>query len=458
MPFPQDWNLWQEKKNIQSDFIFLSHITTSMSGGSQNNSTGAELHIHRHEQLLEAVAFSAKQLLSNRDWQNSINEILMRLGQASTSSRVYVFRHEAGEPAGHYTSLAYEWCAPGIQAQLSNPDLQHMEVSAVGFQRWIDLMSMGKTVFGAVEEFPEEEQPLLLQQDIKSLIVIPFFVSGRWWGFIGFDQCDQTRDWTTAERGALQAAASMIGSAIERQNAEDRLQQQYEELQKTNHELDSFVYSVSHDLRAPLLTILGLVNIAEKDDQPGNWPVYLQHIRSSINRLDNFIKEILEYSRNSRTDIEPEKINIRDWFHQALSSAWPPDAEIQFEEKYETTPLPVFIDRNRLLIILNNILSNAYRFRDPRKTKCQVTVNGIVNEREMLLTIEDNGIGIDTPNLSRVFEMFYRATDQSPGSGLGLYITKETVLKLKGTIRIESAIGEFTRVEIRLPVQQHNRM
>lgn len=419
-----------------------------------HNNNEADFPIYRQEQLLEAVAFSARQLLSNREWQNSIGEILMRLGQASNSSRVYVFRHEAGDPAGRFTSLAYEWCAPGIAAQISNPDLQHMEVSAVGFQRWIDLMSAGNSVFGAVEDFPEEEQPLLMQQDIKSLIVIPFFVSGRWWGFIGFDQCDQTRDWTNAERGALQAAASMIGSAIERQLAEARLQHQNEELQKTNHELDSFVYSVSHDLRAPLLTILGLVNIAEKDDQAANWPTYLQHIRSSINRLDNFIKEILEYSRNSRTDVEPEQINIKEWVHQARSSAWPAEAEIEFEEQYEITSHPVLIDRNRLLIILNNLLSNAYKFRDLRKAKCRVIVKCKVSEREVHLTIEDNGIGIDTSNLSRVFEMFYRATDQSPGSGLGLYIAKETVLKLKGNIHIESALGEFTRVEVSLPVHK----
>jgi hypothetical protein len=77
---------------------------------------------------------------------------------------VYVFRHEGSESAALYTNLAFEWCAEGIPQQISNPDLQNIEIVAVGFKRWIDLISTGNSVFGSVEEFPEEEQPLLLQQ------------------------------------------------------------------------------------------------------------------------------------------------------------------------------------------------------------------------------------------------------------------------------------------------------
>jgi signal transduction histidine kinase len=244
----------------------------------------------------------------------------------------------------------------------------------------------------------------------------------------------------------------MIGSAIERQNSEERLQQQFEELQKTNHELDSFVYSVSHDLRAPLSTILGLINIAEKDEQPANWPTYLQHIRNSINRLDNFIKEILTYSRNTRTHVESEPIDIALLVSEARNNTIPIDSNVLFKEKFDPDHQIFSSDRKRLLVILNNLLSNAYKFRNERKPKCYINVDCHRDQKHLVLRVTDNGIGIESKHLPNVFEIFYRATDRNPGSGLGLYIAKETVSKLGGTIHIESEAGEFTRVTVRLPV------
>ncbi len=440
--------------NRFGSYIYTSVPCSSMMKDSANINIFVNRTLTPEEQLLEAVAFSAKELLSNRNWQNSINEILMRLGRATASSRVYVFRHEPGEPAGRYTSLAYEWCAPGVAPQISAPELQHIEVEAVGFQRWIDLMSEGKTVFGSVDDFPENEQPLLEQQQIKSLIVIPFFVTGKWWGFIGFDQCDHKRNWSAAERGALQAAASMIGSAIERQNAEERLQTQFQELQKTNYELDSFVYRVSHDLRAPLATILGLVNIAEKDKDANSWPMYLQYIRNSITRLDTFTRDILEYSRNTRIDVEYELVDVRVLLAEVREYVQLSAEDVRFQERVEGAEV-VLLDRKRMLVILNNLITNACKFRDTKKTENQIIVTFRITDNELALTVEDNGIGIDSTHIPRIFDMFYRATDRKTGSGLGLYIAKETVAKLGGSINVESVFGEFTKVEVRIPLHRN---
>jgi PAS domain S-box-containing protein len=98
----------------------------------------------------------------------------------------------------------------------------------------------------------------------------------------------------------------------ERKLAEDRLRAKLEEVQKTNYELDHFVYSVSHDLRSPVATIQGLVNIAEKETLSAASQKYLEMIRESINRMEGFIKDILTYSRNSRLELTIEKINFRE--------------------------------------------------------------------------------------------------------------------------------------------------
>ncbi|MBL7857428.1 MAG: GAF domain-containing sensor histidine kinase [Cyclobacteriaceae bacterium] len=418
------------------------------SSSSHDRSDSAQ----QREQLLEAVAYSAKELLSTRDWHSKIDEILRKLGTASDSSRVYVFQHEQDFNGGLLTSLVFEWCAPGISLQIDNPELKKMEIGAVGFQRWIDLMSSGKLVSGTAESFPDDERELLEAQSIKAFAVIPFFVSGKWWGFIGFDQCDRIRGWSPAELGALQAAANMIGSAIERQVAEDRLHSQFTELQKTNLELDFFVYSVSHDLRAPLTSILGLINIAEKENISNNQLEYLRMIRSSVHKMDGFIKEILDYSRNTRTEIDSEDVDFNVLLAEVFLRVMPPDIRTLFQIEYTIEgDEPFYSDKKRLEVILNNLVSNAVKFREVSKTSSRITITIRISSKEAEIIVEDDGIGIEEIHLDKIFNMFYRGTEKATGSGLGLYITKEVIAKLSGKIEVTSTVGEFTRFKLLLP-------
>lgn len=430
-----------------------------MNDKKNNSITGKkEESLYQQERLLDAVAYSAKELLSSVEWTSRINEILRRLGEASGSSRVYVFQHDHDQKGNLITSLVFEWCAEGIEAQISNPDLQGMEIANAGFQRWIDLMSTGKSVYGAVDGFPEDERKLLEYQSIKSLVVIPFFVSGKWWGFIGFDQCDRVRDWSKAELGALQAAGSMIGSAIERQTSEQLLQKQFHELQKTNQELDFFVYSVSHDLRAPLASLLGLINLAEMEIPNPNQQEYLTLMRDSVHKLDGFIREILDYSRNTRTRVEHESFDLKGFLEDISRQIIPSDQDILFSIEYLTEPGVVFrSDKKRLWIVFNNLLSNSLRFRDANKSHCRIHLNVRLSSKGAWIKIEDNGIGIEPVHLDKIFNMFYRATEYGTGSGLGLYIVKEVVSKLGGDIKVDSIPKEFTQFELWIPSHQDNQ-
>jgi len=412
----------------------------------------SESPFHKQEQLLDAVAFSAKELLSTNNWASRIDEILRRLGEASGSSRVYVFKHNYNPLGKLLTSLVFEWCAPGIEGQIDNPNLAEMEIGAVGFQRWIDLMSSGKLVSGTVDSFPDDERELLESQSIQALAVIPFFVSGKWWGFIGFDQCDRIRGWSEAELGALQAAASMIGSAIERQLSEERLQEQFNELKKTNQELDLFVYSVSHDLRAPLTSILGLINIAYKEDLNFTQRSYLIRMRESVHKLDVFIKEVLDYSQNSRTQVKPESIDLKVLLNDLSELIIPLDKNIFFEIDYQADKGTLFrSDKKRLEIIFNNLFSNAVNFRDARKAHCQIHIGIHLTQEGVAIQFEDNGIGIEATHIENIFQMFYRATEYGTGSGLGLYIVKEMIMKLGGSIKVYSEHNQYTRFTLWIP-------
>jgi PAS domain S-box-containing protein len=232
--------------------------------------------------------------------------------------------------------------------------------------------------------------------------------------------------------------------------AERKLQKQFKELQKTNHELDRFVYSTSHDLRAPLASILGLINIAELEQIPETQRSYLQMIRSNINRLDGFIKDILDYSKNSRSDVKISKVNFKfiiDDLRQRLKLT---ASNLQIDTQIDDD-VPFYSDQNRTEIILNNLFSNAVKFQDTMKEASFISIRVRVSPETATITFSDNGIGIESKYVEKVFDMFFRATEKAKGSGLGLYIVKEAVAKLGGTIELQSEFGVSTTFEVRIP-------
>ncbi len=234
-----------------------------------------------------------------------------------------------------------------------------------------------------------------------------------------------------------------------RREAEDRLVQTNTELSKRNTELDNFVYSVSHDLRAPIASILGLINLSNRDKSMRD--TYLEKIYSSAIQQDNFIKEILDQSRNSRLEVKKEEILFDPLINETFDQLeFATSTGVAVEKVVQVKQESIFYsDRWRLKVILNNIISNSIRYRNGRDPIIKINVH--VGDGKAILEIEDNGRGISKMHIANVCKMFYRASDQGVGSGLGLYIVKETVDKLHGSINIESEEGKGTIVRVEVP-------
>ncbi|MEP7263981.1 MAG: PAS domain-containing sensor histidine kinase [Bacteroidota bacterium] len=234
--------------------------------------------------------------------------------------------------------------------------------------------------------------------------------------------------------------------------SEERINNQVGMLQKTNHELDKFVYSVSHDLRAPLTSILGLINIAMYETSKPVLEKHLNMISSCVNRLDGFIQDILNYSRNSRQEINSEPVNFRQLLAETRSDLKHMNGENRIRIKGEINDFtPFHSDALRISIILNNLLANAIKYSDPEKADSYIEVTINTEPSRCTINISDNGIGIDAEHQNKVFEMFYRVSHSIPGAGLGLYIVKETVAKLHGTIKLQSKVGRGSAFVITLP-------
>lgn len=254
---------------------------------------------------------------------------------------------------------------------------------------------------------------------------------------------------------------SAIINAVKQREAEsakmlanDAMRKQYEELIKINKELDSFVYSVSHNLRAPLRSVLGLINLARMEDEKrGNFfNEYFGMMETSMNKLDETLKEILDYSRNARQDLTVEKIDIRKLLMDNLEKMqyMPGSAQIVKDIHIEEQ-CPLYSDKYRISVIFNNIISNAIKYYDEYKEKPFLRISIDVKSDKAHIEFEDNGIGIDKEYVTKVFDMFFRATHNNDGAGLGLYIVQEAVDKLKGTVVIKSHIRKGTTFIIDIP-------
>lgn len=255
---------------------------------------------------------------------------------------------------------------------------------------------------------------------------------------------------------AIRNALKQREAESKKKEAELSLRQQNEELIKINQELDSFVYSVSHNIRGPLASVLGLINLAKIENRNVSLP-YADLIEKRVHQLDKTLKKILDYSRNARTKIITEKIEFRkfilDVFEQLNYLSGKDKIKLNIEVEGHTH---ILADPYRLNIILQNLLSNSIKYCDWTKSRQEVSIHAkLYDDQWNSILCQDNGIGIKTELIPRVFEMFFRATE-TDGQGLGLYIAKETVEKMGGKISIESQLGTGTTVHIRLPKQSVN--
>lgn len=222
------------------------------------------------------------------------------------------------------------------------------------------------------------------------------------------------------------------------------------ELQRVNAELDNFTYHASHDLRAPLSTIQGLVNLGIMEKSVKTIHSYLTMIQGRINHMDILLKDLISISYNNKTEPNYELFDFNEEVSSIVKTLEYPGhpfqihLNIQQENSYTT-------DAVRMRTILGNLLSNAFKYFNPEVREPYIELRVRVDVRYASIQLRDNGIGIDSTYKERIYDMFFRATTRSTGTGLGLYIVKSMVDKLKGQISFESTLNEGTTFLLNIP-------
>lgn len=232
---------------------------------------------------------------------------------------------------------------------------------------------------------------------------------------------------------------------------EQDLKMTMEELSERNFELDQFMYKTSHDLRSPLSSVLGLINLAKFDSEKERVNEYLDKIEGRVRKLDEFVRSMLSYAKVSRAEINTSEVLLDELITASVK-------ELEYLENFKKVRVSVKCknkakfrsDEMTLKLIFGNIISNAFKYYNINvKSFLKVTVD--VNALRASIIFEDNGIGIQQEYLDKIFDMFFRATEKSEGSGLGMYIVKQAIDKLNGKIDIKSEYGTGTTIKLIIP-------
>ncbi len=235
------------------------------------------------------------------------------------------------------------------------------------------------------------------------------------------------------------------------EKSEKNLRRTLVELKHRNQEMDQYVYRVSHDLRAPLCSVTGLVNLAQEEEDLVAVRQYLTMVASTIKKSDNFIQSVLTHSKVLNMELKPVRIDLEQLIGECFNdlSEMPDWQRVELTIKTEASSL-FCNDVFRLTTIFHNLLENAIRYQNLEDPKSFIHCDISVNSRQAIIVMADTGIGVERESIRKIFDMFYRGTEKSQGAGLGLYIVKQALDRIGGTVSVESQPDQGTRFTLKL--------
>jgi len=228
------------------------------------------------------------------------------------------------------------------------------------------------------------------------------------------------------------------------------------ELQSAYDELGKFAYSITHDVRGPLLSVIGALELAKEMDNITELRELLEMMAEAVRKLDEYIKNTHEYYKLKRGALQFTEIDFNKLMSDiaAIFRIAGRNNNIDFTWNVVQKE-PFFSDEISIKMIMNNLLSNAFNYQEKNSDNKFVAVQVAANNENVEISVKDNGIGIHEDYINNIFTMFFRATSEETGSGLGLYNVKDALNKLGGTIDVESQLNEGTTFRVIIPGNKH---
>src|SRR5688572_4130056 len=272
-----------------------------------------------------------------------------------------------------------------------------------------------------------------------------------------FMRKDQTNFWGSLTSKSYEFKGDLCHDEIivdvsDQVRNEHNLREKEHLLEKVAGELDRFIYSASHDLRSPASSMKGLMSLFKRNPEMLERDQFLDMMTECLNKLEAFISKLVVFSKNSNEPVLIEPVDLRTILKSILDELQEHgnSAKVKIECMLPEN-CQVYSDFIKLYTTLSHIIRNAFDYYDPSKCSGLLFVRAEIQTEKVLVEVLDNGIGIEKNCIPTIFQMFYRASRLSKGSGLGLYLAREAIVRLGGSIDISSELNLGTLVKVQFP-------
>jgi signal transduction histidine kinase/CheY-like chemotaxis protein len=418
--------------------------------------------------LLQAVNEISEVLIGStfEQFETALVNCMGMIGELVQVDRVYIWKNQMIDHVLHCSQI-YEWSG-GAEPQQGNE-----LTTLIPFpDQWYGKLSTNQCINGIAREMPSPVQVLLEAQGIQTVFIVPIYIRDEFWGFVGFDDCKNERQFTEVDETILRTLSLLFSSSILRNEMTVRLMNATEEALANSQAKSDFLANISHEIRTPINAITGMSAIARKAADAAQLTHCLDNIDGASRQLLMIINDVLDMSK-----IEAGKLNMVPISFE-LTAALENIGNIvsvQAQQKglrmtidfAPNLPAVVIADDMRLAQVLINLLSNAIKFTPKGGQVCfsAAVAEGQAPEANPVVlefAIRDTGIGIEADKLARLFEKFeqieHSISRRYGGTGLGLSICKSIVDIMGGSIDVVSTPGEGSCFTVRLPIERGERM
>ena len=421
--------------------------------------------VKRRDTLLETVSRVADILLATENSSNigdSISKSIELVGHAVDVDHVQIWKNDDINGQLHYVNT-YAWSSELGKKIKSVPlGLEFPYSAAPG---WEKIFTSGEHINSPISKLPLEQQIFLEGYDIKTIAMIPLFIHGQFWGFFDLSDCHQERYFLEDEINILRSASLMMANALLRDEAMRSIRVAVEEARAANQAKSMFLSNMSHEIRTPMNAILGITEIQFQNEtlSPEAKEAF-DKIYSSGDMLLGIINDILDLSKIEAGKLElvigsyntASMINDTAQLNMMRIGSKPIEFKLEVDENF---PAMLQGDELRVKQILNNLLSNAFKYTEKGRVTLGASVEQGVNPDRsgvaVIFRVSDTGQGMTNEQIERLFDEYTRFNQQAnrstEGTGLGMSIAQNIIRLMNGSINVKSEPGKGTVFTVRLP-------
>jgi len=396
-------------------------------------------------------------------FEDTLSNAMSIMAQAAGVDRICIWKN-AKETAWLRFSLVYQWDSSGFISITKN-NIIVPDIWLSDHKTWHETLTNGQCINSLSRDLSPDVKADIQGRNITAILAIPVFLQDHFWGFVSFDRCYKEEIVAEGEVLILRSASRMIASAIIRNETADELINAKKQADKSNRSKSIFLSHMSHEIRTPMNAILGIAEIQMRDEDhsPETMEAFGK-IYESGDLLLNLINDILDLSKIESGKLEiapviydiPSLINDTVQLNILRNDSKPIEFILHVDEN---TPVDIFGDELRIKQILNNILSNAYKYTDQGRIEFYVSsenVKDASNENVIIIfRVTDTGQGMNEYQLSRLFVEYTRFNIESNrttvGAGLGMNITKRLIDLMNGSIEVKSEPEIGSEFLVRIP-------